>query len=61
MNDYIFRSVFAPYINQFMVAKETMGFGLIKFRVIFKEFDQFFIAEKVNVLGVELLRSNCAI
>jgi integrase len=48
MNDYIFRSVFAPYINQFMVAKETMGFGLIKFRVIFKEFDQFFIAEKVN-------------
>ena len=41
MSKYVFRSVFAPHINQFMIAKETMGFGLIKFMVIFKELDLF--------------------
>ncbi len=49
MNEYVFRSVFAPHIYQFMIAKKTMGFGLIKFRVIFKEFDLFFITEKGSI------------
>ena len=30
-----------------MIAKETMGFGLIKFMVIFKELDLFFITKQV--------------
>jgi integrase len=47
MSEYVFSSVFVPHINQFMGAKETMGFGLTKFRIVFKEFDLFFIAKMV--------------
>jgi len=48
MNDYVFKSVFAPYIYNFLAVKETMGFGLKKFKEILKEFDRFFIAETVR-------------
>jgi integrase len=52
MSEYIFKSVFAPYMNTFLNVKEAMGFGLRKFREILKEFDRFFIAEIVTELFI---------
>lgn len=40
----VYRSIFAPYFNSFLDMKEQMGFGLTKFREVFKEFDRFFLA-----------------
>lgn len=40
----VHRSVFAPYFNSFLQMKEQMGFGLPKFRDVFKELDRFFLA-----------------
>lgn len=48
MNKYVFKSVFAPYMDSFLQMKETMGFGQVKFRMIFKEFDKFFIENDVT-------------
>jgi len=48
MSEYVFKSVFAPYIHNFLTVKDTMGFGLKKFKGVFKEFDLFFIAETVE-------------
>ncbi|MEN6455288.1 MAG: tyrosine-type recombinase/integrase [Prolixibacteraceae bacterium] len=38
-----YRSVFAPYFDSFLRMKDTMGYGLNKFRCIFLEFDRFFL------------------
>jgi integrase len=48
MNEYRFRSVFAPFINSFLSMKETMGFQLRKYKMVLKEFDVFFIDNKVT-------------
>jgi len=48
MNKYQFSSVFAPYIQKFIDAKEAMGFSRKNFEVIFKGFDLFFIKEQVS-------------
>jgi integrase len=48
MNKYVFKSILAPYMDSFLQMKETMGFGQVKFRVIFKEFDKFFIENDVT-------------
>lgn len=42
-NQFIYKSIFAPYFNSFLEMKKTMGFGLPKFQWIFLEFDNFFI------------------
>jgi integrase len=52
MKEYNFRSVFAPHINSFLKMKETMGFGLVKLKTIFKEFDMFFIDNDVMDLYI---------
>ena len=38
-----YRSVFAPYFDSFLKMKDTMGYGLNKFRSIFIELDRFFL------------------
>jgi integrase len=38
-----YRSVFAPYFDSFLKMKDTMGYGLNKFRRIFLELDRFFL------------------
>ena len=38
-----YRSVFAPYFDSFLNMKDTMGYGLNKFRQILLELDRFFI------------------
>src|SRR5690606_22994262 len=48
MNNYTFSSVFAPFMQSFLRMKKTMGFGTIKIEYIFKEFDLFFISEKIT-------------
>jgi len=40
---FINKSIFAPYFNSFLEMKKTMGFGLPKFQWIFLELDKFFI------------------
>jgi integrase len=45
---YEYRSVFAPYFDSFLKMKDTMGYGLIKFRGIFLELDRFFIETGVT-------------
>ena len=40
---FIYKSIFAPYFSSFLEMKKTMGFGLIKFQWIFLEFDKFFL------------------
>jgi integrase len=52
MSEYIFKSIFAPYICSFLNMKETMGFGLRKFKEILKGFDRFFIMENVTELFI---------
>jgi len=47
MSKYQFSSVFAPYLLKFVDAKEAMGFSRKYFEMILKEFDLFFIKEKV--------------
>lgn len=48
MSSYDFKSVFTPFINSFLTVKETMGFGLTKFKTVFQELDRFCIAETVG-------------
>lgn len=43
-----YRSVFAPYFDSFLKMKDTMGYGLTKFRCIFLEFDRFFLETGVT-------------
>ena len=43
-----YRSVFAPYFDSFLKMKDTMGYGLNKFRGIFLELDRFFIETGVT-------------
>jgi len=43
-----YRSVFAPYFDSFLKMKDTMGYGLNKFRYIFLEFDRFFVEAGVT-------------
>jgi integrase len=52
MSEYNFESVFAFHFNSFLKMKETMGFGLVKFKTILKEFDRFFIAHNVADLCI---------
>jgi len=49
MNDQIgYRSVFAPYFNNFLKMKDTMGYGLNKFKWIFLELDRYFLETGVT-------------
>lgn len=48
MNEYLLKSIFAPFINSFLRMKETMGFKLNKYKTAFKEFDIFFLENKVT-------------
>ena len=48
MTKYKFSSVFAPYIQRFVEAKEAMGFSRKYFESSLKLFDIFFIEEKVQ-------------
>jgi integrase len=43
-----YRSVFAPYFDSFLKMKDTMGYGLNKFRCTFLEFDRFFVEADVT-------------
>jgi len=43
-----YRSVFAPFFESFLKMKDTMGYGLNKFRWIFLELDRFFVATGVT-------------
>jgi integrase len=43
-----YSSVFAPYFDSFLKMKDTMGYGLNKFRWIFLEFDRFFLETSVT-------------
>lgn len=44
MNEQLeYRSVFAPYFDSFLKMKDTMGYGLNKFRWILLELDRFFV------------------
>ena len=43
-----YRSVFAPYFDNFLKMKDTMGYGLNKFRWIFLELDRFFLETGVT-------------
>jgi len=52
MKEYNFKSVFAPHINRFLEMKGAMGFGLVKFKTILKEFDLFFIENNVSDLCI---------
>lgn len=45
---FVYRSVFAPYFDSFLKMKDTMGYGLNKFRCIFLEFDRFFLETGVT-------------
>lgn len=38
-----YKSVFAPYFDSFLNMKDTMGYGLDKFKWVFLEFDRFFL------------------
>lgn len=48
MTKYKFSSVFAPYMQRFVEAKEAMGFSRKYFESSLKLFDIFFIEEKVQ-------------
>ena len=48
MAKYQFGSVFTPYIQKFIDAKEAMGFSRKYFEEIFKGFDIFFIKEQIS-------------
>jgi len=43
-----YRSVFAPYFDSFLKMKDTMGYGLNKFRWMFLELDRFFLETGVT-------------
>ncbi len=43
-----YRSVFAPYFDNFLKMKDTMGYGLNKFGWIFLELDRFFLETGVT-------------
>ncbi len=43
-----YRSVFAPYFDSFLNMKDTMGYGLNKFRWILLELDRFFVETGVT-------------
>lgn len=43
-----YRSVFAPYFESFLKMKDTMGYGLDKFRWTFLELDRFFLETGVT-------------
>jgi integrase len=43
-----YKSVFAPYFDSFLKMKDTMGYGLNKFRWTFLELDRFFLETGVT-------------
>jgi integrase len=43
MEQFEYKSVFAPYFDSFLNMKDAMGYGLNKFRWIFLELDRFFL------------------
>jgi len=52
MGEYSFGSVFTPHFYSFLRMKAAMGFGQVKFKVILKEFDLFFIEKNVSDLCI---------
>ena len=40
---FVYKSVFAPYFNSFLDMKRALGFGLLRYKWKFLEFDNFFI------------------
>lgn len=49
MRDQVeYKSVFAPYFKSFLKMKDTMGYGLTKFKWIFLELDRFFLETGVT-------------
>lgn len=40
---FVYKSVFAPYFNSFLDMKRALGFGLLKYKWKFLEFDKFFM------------------
>ena len=52
MEKYSFKSVFAPHFYSFIKMKTAMGFAQVKFNVILKEFDLFFIEKNVSDLCI---------
>lgn len=49
---FIYKSIFAPYFNSFLEMKKTMGFGLVKFQWVFLEFDRFFVTTSATDLYI---------
>jgi hypothetical protein len=47
-----YRSVFAPYFDSFLKMKDTMGYGLNKFRGIFLELDRFFCPSSAGICAI---------
>ena len=52
MGEYSFGSVFTPHFYSFLRMKAAMGFGQVKYKVILKEFDLFFIEKQVSGLYI---------
>ena len=51
-----YKSIFAPYFNGFLEMKRALGFGLLKYKWKFLEFDKFFI--NVGVSDICILPEN---
>ena len=53
MNPFNYRSIFAPYFNQFIGMKNACGYDALRTKWILLEFDKFFIVEGVNELHIK--------
>lgn len=49
---FVYKSVFAPYFNGFLEMKRALGFGLLKYKWKFLEFDKFFVEAGVTELHI---------
>ena len=45
---FIYKSVFAPYLDSFLEMKYAMGFDLVRTKWILLEFDKFFVENSIN-------------
>jgi integrase len=52
MNEYKFTSIFAPHMKSFLTMKESLGIGTLKYKRILKEFDMFFVENRVKGLMI---------
>ena len=53
MNRFNYNSVFAPYMSNFVSMKNACGYDVLRTKWILLEFDNFFVAERVNELHIK--------